>query len=89
MTHVKFATLCDLPAPPRAGRLLCEARSEEYTSWPSCRTCVAHVCPEHTVPGSEREEGGQDQLVSVYCTGCMAENGPEDTTTSTTKEPKQ
>ena len=90
MTHVKFATLCSIPAAPGAGRLLCDARSEEYTSWPECRGCVAHVCPDHTVPGSLREsdrdrtsDAGTEavQTETVYCTSCLAENGPEDTTT--------
>ena len=36
---VRFATTCDHPD--------CGQRSEEYTSWPSCRYCGDSCCPAH------------------------------------------
>lgn len=88
MTTVKYATLCDIPLPLSSSGVICRARSEEYASWPSCRGCVSHVCPDHTVPGSLREheyDRGAEAVMTqdVYCTACLAENGPEDTTKPT------
>jgi NMD protein affecting ribosome stability and mRNA decay len=59
MATVPFATLCD-----RCGR-----RSEEYTSWPSCRDCLDDICPDCDV-ASERTE---DEAHSTQCRGCAAE----------------
>lgn len=83
MTTVRFASLCDAPA----GTKICHARSEEYTEWPECRLCGAHVCPAHTVEGSlhehdydrESEDGTEAvHTEDVYCVACLAENGPEE-----------
>lgn len=36
MSMVMFATICDP----------CGKRSEEYSAFPSCRTCMEDVCPD-------------------------------------------
>ncbi len=86
MTAVRFASLCDIPLPLGSSGVICRARSEEYGSWPLCRNCGAHVCPDHTVTGSLQEhdcdrqgENGTEAVHTedVYCTACLAENGPE------------
>jgi len=74
MTMVMFATRCDTPD--------CGKRSEEYTSWPTCRDCHEHACSDHTVPGSlqqnERDRDGVAVMTeSVYCTNCQTTWGPE------------
>lgn len=90
LTYVKFATLCTIPLPTGSDRLICHARSEEYTEWPECRVCGAHVCPDHTVPGSLQEhdfdresEDGTEAVHTedVYCVACLKENGPEESDT--------
>lgn len=68
---VIFATLCDAPD--------CGARSEEYTSWPSCRVCHSATCPAHAIPGSTKEreydrDGVAECVPSVICMFC-AEDG--------------
>jgi hypothetical protein len=45
MVMVRFATKCDR----------CGKRSEEYTSWPSCRECLNDTCPDCTHPGTLQE----------------------------------
>jgi hypothetical protein len=42
---VRFATLCDT----------CGARSEEYTTWPSCLECQQDCCPDCYKPGSKTD----------------------------------
>ena len=75
MTTVKFCAICDAPN--------CGKRSEEYAAWPYCRECKLHTCPDHTVPGSHRDEernvDGEDVQTygSVYCTDCKATWGDE------------
>lgn len=63
MAMVRFATTCDISTPAHACpdgpeclsvRTRCGARSEEYSSWPSCRYCGDDCCPEHRRPNSER-----------------------------------
>jgi hypothetical protein len=53
---VRFATLCDL----------CKARSEEYTSWPTCQECERYVCKACQVPGSDTE----DERNQALCKEC-------------------
>jgi hypothetical protein len=60
MAMVKFAMLCDVDG--------CKKRSPEYTPWPSCTECGSDVCPEHTAPGSEDDDG--EGHYSVTCTTC-------------------
>lgn len=78
MTLVKFAAICDAPG--------CDARSEEYRGWPSCRACLLDTCPDHAVEGSlqqhefdrETEDGTEAVMVEdVYCKACLASEGPE------------
>lgn len=58
MSMVKFATRCD-----RCGR-----RSEEYTTWPSCRECQQDVCSTCASPGSlqDHERDVSDELYGTY-----------------------
>lgn len=54
----------------------------KLTAWlPSCRSCGEHVCPTHTEPGSEREEGRRLKsgdvvmdydVTTVECLDCAA-----------------
>lgn len=55
MSIVQFASICDI----------CDARSEEYSKFPSCRDCGADVCELHVVPQSLDEERGK-----CLCTMC-------------------
>lgn len=59
---VRFATTCDR----------CEARSEEYTAWPSCRECLADICYDCAEHGSLLE-ADLDQPEKVTCRQCAAE----------------
>lgn len=54
MSMIKFATLCDK----------CEARSEEYTTWPTCRECMDDVCPKCS---SEPTEDERHQALCHEC----------------------
>lgn len=56
---VRFATLCDT----------CKARSEEYSSWPSCQECQLDVCPKCYVSGSWTE----DERHEALCLHCSVE----------------
>lgn len=56
MSMVKFCTLCDK----------CEKRSIEYTSWPSCRMCMDHICLNCASPGTASE----DEEHAVTCKDC-------------------
>lgn len=58
---VRFATICDA----------CKARSEEYTSWPSCRECGDHLCHACLVPGT-LTEADLDQPETCLCKSCHA-----------------
>lgn len=53
---VKFATLCDK----------CKKRSEEYTSFPSCKDCQQDICPDCDIK-SERSE---DEKNLTLCHDC-------------------
>lgn len=53
---VKFAALCDK----------CERRSEEYSTWPTCRECGEHVCPQCDVD-NERTEDERDETLCLEC----------------------
>lgn len=59
---VRFATTCDR----------CQARSDEYTAWPSCRECLDDICPDCAAPGTlvETDGEGPDR---VTCRTCHAE----------------
>jgi hypothetical protein len=60
---VRFATLCDE----------CEARSEEYTAWPTCRDCQRDICPACAAPGSvEDEEHERGVRQTCLCADCAA-----------------
>lgn len=54
---VKFATLCDA----------CNKRSEEYTSWPTCRECYGNFCPNHFTEPTDNEG-----RLSCICGACKA-----------------
>lgn len=58
MSIVRFATLCDH----------CGRRSEEYSSWPSCRECLEDVCPSCSTNPSEDENNW------ASCFRCIAES---------------
>lgn len=67
MSIVRFAMLCDL----------CEARSEEYTSWARCRVCLCDCCPSCATPGTTID-AELDSPESVICKLCAEEEpGPE------------
>jgi hypothetical protein len=53
---VMFATLCDR----------CRARSGEYESWPTCKDCGEHICPECDIE-TERTEDEADKTLCVEC----------------------
>jgi hypothetical protein len=59
MSCVRFATLCDAED--------CLRRSEEYSSWPTCRECGADVCPQHADPSSLHESDGKETVVCLTC----------------------
>lgn len=61
MTLVRFAMLCDR----------CRTRSEEYTAWPSCRSCMADTCHDCAQPGTT--EGGDGERETVLCKACAAQ----------------
>ena len=58
MSMVMFATLCDR----------CTKRSEEYTSWPTCKDCGEHICESCDI-ASERT---QDERNETLCFECRA-----------------
>lgn len=76
MSMVKFATLCDTPK--------CQRRSEEYSCWPACRSCGAHVCDKCEPKGTRREddsdnsEGVAEMKVTVQCADCLESEGPDE-----------
>lgn len=72
---VRFATTCDVvPAvPARDCGAPCGMRSLEYTAWPSCRECGAHVCPMHAAPGTLQEDRDFDGSRTVVCVACTDE----------------
>lgn len=61
MSTVRFAMLCDY----------CGQRSDEYTAWPTCRSCMADTCEACAEPGTT--EGGDGERVTVLCRACVAE----------------
>ncbi len=63
---VRFATTCDH----------CQARSEEYTAWPSCRECMEDTCYTCAAQGT-LIEADLDQPETVLCQSCQAELGFE------------
>lgn len=81
---VKFAQTCDFVVESGIGTpRICSKRSEEYSSWPSCRECSRDICPEHTAPGSLEEshrdrDGEAIMTESVICLECAAEIAAED-----------
>jgi len=81
MAMVKFATTCD--AQTKRGTT-CHKRSEEYTAWPDCRSCGAHVCEEHEPAGTRREDDSDDadgvarMRISVMCPSCLESEGPDE-----------
>lgn len=66
MSLVRFAMLCDF----------CEARSEEYSSWPRCRLCLCDCCPSCAQPGTYFE-ADLDSPESVICKLCCAHQEDE------------
>jgi len=66
MAMVRFATTCDYDV-FQPGMRHCNARSEEYTAWPSCRECQLDVCPAHTAPGTRHENDGRDTVLCIAC----------------------
>ena len=60
MSVVRFATVCDC----------CGARSEEYTSWPTCDLCGEDVCPKCSINPSE------DERNLATCCRCLALTTP-------------
>lgn len=68
MAMVKFATTCDCECEAIASPgTYCLKRSPEYTSWPSCRECLADICPEHQAHGTLKENDGRETVVCVNC----------------------
>ena len=53
-------TLCDV----------CDAVSEVYAFWATCRGCSDRLCPDCEVPGSHREDDGAH---SALCANCADE----------------
>ena len=56
---VRFATVCDR----------CNKRSEEYSTFPSCRECLEDICPDCDIP-SERSG---DERNKTLCRKCSTE----------------
>lgn len=65
MSIVRFATLCD--------KAECGKRSEEYTSWPTCRQCQDDVCKECQVPGSDTEDERNEALCKACDPACTTD----------------
>lgn len=63
MSMVRFATTCDR----------CQRRSEEYTSWPSCRECLDFICPNCYADGTLTEGDGEGPNTCL-CQGCHADS---------------
>lgn len=59
MSMVRFATLCDK----------CKWKSEEYTSWPSCKDCLEDICPYCDIPEARTE----DERGQTLCKECSEE----------------
>jgi hypothetical protein len=64
MAMIKFATTCEVIASPGT---YCLKESPQYTSWPSCRECLAEACPEHQAPGTLKENDGVETVICVNC----------------------
>ena len=62
---VKFATLCDRKGPDG---LTCGARSDEYTTWPTCTDCGEDFCLKHGVVTIEADV---DQPERGLCEACQ------------------
>lgn len=61
MTMVRFATVCDR----------CEKRSQEYSSWPSCRECLDDICPD--CQGHDTLiDADLDSPATCLCVECVA-----------------
>ena len=76
MAMVKIATLSDNPN--------CLRRSDEYTAWPTCRSCGKHVCAACTEPfslledDSDNSEGVAEMKITVQCADCLESEGPDE-----------
>lgn len=55
---VKFADICDG----------CEAQSDDYTAWPTCRECLVSVCPDCSAPGTLVSDDGRESVICRPCT---------------------
>jgi hypothetical protein len=69
---VRFATLCDTIIRKDAR---CNARSVEYTAWPTCRVCQNDVCTKHTREGTATE-ADVNSPVTVICINCDPNDDP-------------
>jgi len=68
MAMVPFAAKCDAAVTMITGEKgVCGKRSAEYTSWPTCRECHEHVCPEHMRPGTDDSD---DHGYTCICASC-------------------
>lgn len=54
----RFADLCDG----------CGDRSEEYTTWPTCRECGVSVCPDCSSPHTLESDDGRESVICRPCT---------------------
>lgn len=70
MGMVRFATTCD--GRPHAGDEPCGKRSREYDSWPHCRECQDHCCPDHQAAGTI-EGPDVDVPETCICLDCALE----------------
>jgi hypothetical protein len=61
MAMVRFAQTCDVPTPTG----VCGQRSEEYTTWATCRECGNDVCEAHEAPDSRQEREVVDEYGNV------------------------
>lgn len=59
---VRFASICDK----------CEARSQEYSSWPRCRECDEDTCSACEVQGQADDESG-----TTWCKECAGDDDAE------------
>jgi hypothetical protein len=66
MSMVRFATKCDK----------CGRRSEEYTSWPSCKDCGEDICPDCDID-SERTEDESNKTLCLDCRIARAQDEPK------------